>query len=52
MGHEADHSSSSSAEVKKEWSYTSNSIHVFMAWFLFKNQGQLYLFLSSEKAGR
>lgn len=30
-GPEADHSSSCSAEVKEEWSYTSTTLHAFMA---------------------
>jgi hypothetical protein len=29
LGHEADHSSPSSTEVKNAWSYTSTSIYVF-----------------------
>jgi hypothetical protein len=31
-GREADHSPPSSAEVKKEWSYTSTLPYVFMTW--------------------
>jgi hypothetical protein len=31
-GREADHSSSSSAEVKKTWVYTSTHLHAFVAW--------------------
>jgi hypothetical protein len=38
MGCEADHSPPSSAKVKKEWSYTSNPQHIFMAWCLVKHQ--------------
>jgi hypothetical protein len=30
-GREANHSPPSSAEVKKEWSYTSTTPHIFMA---------------------
>jgi len=55
LGHESDHSPSSSAEVKNEWSCTSMSPYVYMAWCLIKQllhlhrlilssaQGQLYL---------
>jgi hypothetical protein len=51
---EADHSHSSTAEVKNAWSSTSTPQYVFMTWFLIKeahlhgvvlNIGQLYLFL-------
>jgi hypothetical protein len=31
-GRETDHSSPCSAEAKSECSYTSTSLHVFMAW--------------------
>jgi hypothetical protein len=30
---------------KNEWSYTSTPQYAFMAWFLVKAQGQLYLYL-------
>jgi hypothetical protein len=33
-GREADLSPPSSAEFKKEWSYTSTTPYVFMSWFL------------------
>jgi hypothetical protein len=33
----------SSAEIKKEWSYTLTSPHIFIAWHLVKYQEQLYL---------
>jgi hypothetical protein len=36
-GREADHSSSSSAEVKNTWIYTSTDSYVSMAWCLIKH---------------
>jgi hypothetical protein len=36
--HEADHSPSSSAEVKNAWSYTSTPRYVFIAWWLVKHR--------------
>jgi hypothetical protein len=33
-GHEADHSSASSAEVKNAWGYTSTNPYVFIGWCL------------------
>jgi hypothetical protein len=38
-GLEADHSPSSSAEVKNEWSCTPQ--YVFMAWYLFQIKGHI-----------
>jgi len=35
-GRVANHSPSSSAEIKNAWSYTSTSTYVFMAWYLVK----------------
>jgi hypothetical protein len=32
LGHEADHSHPSSAEVKNAWSYTSTPLYAFMTW--------------------
>jgi hypothetical protein len=32
-GREADHSLTSTAEVKNAWRYTSTSKHVLMAWY-------------------
>jgi hypothetical protein len=44
-GREADHSPSSSAEVKNAWSYTSAPQYTFMAWCsVEKARGQLYLY--------
>jgi hypothetical protein len=44
-GHEADHSPSASAEVKKMWIYTSIPPYTFMAQCLISlSHGQLYLF--------
>jgi hypothetical protein len=34
LGHEADHSLPSRAEVKNEWSYISTPYYIFMAWCL------------------
>jgi hypothetical protein len=34
QGHEADHSPSTTTEVKETWIYTSTPPHVFMAWCL------------------
>jgi hypothetical protein len=39
-GREADHSSSSSAEVKNAWSYTSTPQCAFLAWCSVKAQAQ------------
>jgi hypothetical protein len=39
---EADHSPSSSAEVKNAWSYTSTPSCVSMAWCYVKNKKQAY----------
>jgi hypothetical protein len=39
MGREADHSPPSSAEIKKEWSYISTPLHVFMKRCLIKELG-------------
>jgi hypothetical protein len=47
-GHEADHSSPISAEVKNVWRYTSIPHYAFMAWYSVKEQGQLYLYLSGR----
>jgi hypothetical protein len=44
-GHETDHSSPTSAEVKKIWIYTSTPSYVFMAYCLISlAKGQLYPF--------
>jgi hypothetical protein len=42
-GRDADHSSTSSAEVKNAWSYTSTPQYAFIAWCSVKVQGQIYL---------
>jgi len=39
---EADHSPSSTAEVKNAWSYTSTSKYAFMAWYSVKAQDFTY----------
>jgi hypothetical protein len=38
LGHEADQSPPSSAEVKNAWSYTSIHQYVFMGWCLVKHR--------------
>jgi len=38
LGHEADHSPPSRAEVKNAWSYTSTRPYAFMAWYLVKHR--------------
>jgi hypothetical protein len=43
-GREADHSPSSSAEVKNAWICASIPQYMFMAWCSVKEQGQLYLY--------
>jgi hypothetical protein len=49
-GHEADHSSASSAEVKNVWSYTSTPLYVSTAWGLVKHRDTFYLILSVSNA--
>jgi hypothetical protein len=44
-GREADHQPPFSDEVKNAWSYNSTPHYAFMAWYLVKTQGQLYLYL-------
>jgi hypothetical protein len=44
-GREADHSPPSSAEVKKEWSYTSTAPFVFMAYCLISTSDNLTFYL-------
>jgi hypothetical protein len=39
LGHEADHSCPSNAEVKNAWSYTSTPPYAFMAWCPVRAQG-------------
>jgi len=41
-GHEADHSPTSSAEVKLAWSYTSTRPYVFTAWCLVEHRIRLH----------
>jgi hypothetical protein len=43
LGHKADHSPSSSAEVKNVWSYTSTPPFVFMVWHLVKSRDNFTL---------
>jgi hypothetical protein len=38
-GHEADHSHTSSAEVRNVWSYTSAPQYIFIEWCSLKNTG-------------
>jgi hypothetical protein len=42
LGHEADHSPPSSAQVKNAWSYTSTPQYIFMAWCLIKHRIHLH----------
>jgi hypothetical protein len=45
LGHEADHSPRTSAEVKKMWIYTSTPLYAFMVYCLISYaQGQIYIF--------
>jgi hypothetical protein len=38
MGHEANHSPPPMVKVKKEWTYTSTTPYIFMAWILIMYQ--------------
>jgi hypothetical protein len=49
--HEADHLPPTSAEVKKEWSYTSTPKYVFKAWWLIKQEIHLHDMVLSFKQG-
>jgi hypothetical protein len=52
LGREANHSPLSSAEVKKDWSYTFNIPHVFTASCLISTRGNLaFLTLQYIKMG-
>jgi hypothetical protein len=42
VGHEADHSPPSTAEVKSEWSYASTPSYVFIAQCLVKHRMRLH----------
>jgi hypothetical protein len=42
LGHEANHSPLTSAEVQNVWSYTSTSTHFFMAWCLIRQRDYFY----------
>jgi len=42
-GHEADHLSPSSAEVKNAWSYTSHPPYAYMAWYLVQHRDKFAL---------
>jgi hypothetical protein len=48
-GREADHSPPSNAEFKNVWNYTSTPQYAFMARCSIKAQGQLYLYLYTDK---
>jgi hypothetical protein len=48
-GREADHSPTSSAEVKNARSYTSTPTSAFMAWCSVKAKGQFYLYIKLHK---
>jgi hypothetical protein len=43
-GREADHSPTSSAEIKNAWSYTALPQHAFVTWCSVKAQEQLYIY--------
>jgi len=43
MGHEADHSPPSSAEVKNTWYYTSTPQYSFMVWCLVRQMDNFTL---------
>jgi hypothetical protein len=45
LGHEADHSSLSSAKVKNVWSFTSTPPTVFTAWCLIKHRAHFAFYL-------
>jgi hypothetical protein len=49
---EVDGSTSSSAEVKKDWSYTASSQYVFMMWWLMKQDTSVYPKVSGLAAWR
>jgi len=44
-GHEADHSSPSSAEVRNVWGYTSTPPYIFMAWYLVMHRDNFTIYL-------
>jgi hypothetical protein len=41
---EADHSLSSSTEVRNAWCHTSTPQYVFMAWYLVKHRDKFYIY--------
>jgi hypothetical protein len=43
LGYEADHSPPSSAEVKKEWSFTSTTLYTFMMCSVVCARNKFYL---------
>jgi hypothetical protein len=47
-GCEADHSPSSSAEVKNGWSYTSTKSYVFMVWYLVKHRNNFAFYVKFQ----
>jgi hypothetical protein len=47
---QADHSPSSSAEIRNEWSYTSTSLYVFMASCLIKQKDKFTLPFRSKNS--
>jgi hypothetical protein len=47
-GYEADDSTSSSAEVKKTWKYTSSPTYILMAWCLTEHRENITLFTSLD----
>jgi hypothetical protein len=45
QGHEADHSTPASVEVKKMWICISAPPYAFMAWYLIKHRDSFYIVL-------
>jgi len=48
-GHEADHSPTSSTEVKNAWSYTSIRPYIFMVWYLYKLADNFTFYRQTQK---
>jgi hypothetical protein len=48
-GSEANHSPSSSVEVKNAWSYTANLPYVFKAWYNLKNATKISVHIGRLK---
>jgi hypothetical protein len=48
LGHEADHSPSSSVEVRNEWSFICTSLDIFMAWKITTLRETFTVFMQSR----